>query len=628
MDNLLISLADLRERKGVRRLLRKALSFVLALSIIFLAAPPLSRAGVPRTIRVGIAVTPDFKTVPNWRADFEKRLAYASRIFEGEFQLRFVPFKWYEWPTTVGREESHVMIEDLMSRFPLKDVDIMIGLARIPVVPKGPIRDPDVLGLARPFSGYLVLRYPQNRMYKIQEETALVHELAHLFGGVHTTDSASILYPVVDRQLPAQFDAENHEIITRTRTMDFRRGLGSLPSNVLQNLLGSYLKLAATDQPFDFYYSLGILYANLGQYDDAMSAWKKAASILPTQARIHYDLGMLYYRLGSQTESIRELMQCVQCARFRSENPQKVLALKTLGDIYMGQDNFVAAYQAYMRGIALEPEDTDLQTGLAIISMKKGQFADASREFEKILAKDPNNVKVLINIGIACAQMDRLTESERWLNKALPLAGKSSEVIEIHNALGRIYYKSNKQPQAIEHFRKACSMDMNVSCLKGLAQIHYELGQWDDCLQVLAKVLQIDKTDPDVYGTLATVVMQKGDAEGAIGLFREGLRYAKDNATAAKFYKNIGYILVQKQQYSPAEKEFQMAIAKDWNNAESYLGLSMVYLGLQDPVNAKEALKNVLRLDPKNNKAKEMLQSVEKVLKQTPQMDVQIQGPQ
>ena len=626
MDKLLIDLSDSKEKVNVRHLLKRGLRFLLVLSIVSLSVPPAAPAAIPRTIRVGIAVTPDFKTIRDWRPEFEKRLAYASRIFEKEFQIRFVPFKWYEWPTTVGRESSQVMIEDLMSRFPLKDVDVMIGLACIPANPKGPITDPDVLGLARPFSGYLVLRYPQNRLYRIQEETALAHELAHLFGAVHTTDSSSILYPIIEKQLPANFDPENHEIITRTRAMDFRRGLGSLPSNVIQNLLGSYLKLAATDQPFDFYYSLGILYVNLGQYDDAMSTWKKAASILPTQARIHYDLGMLYYRLGSKTEAIRELMQCVQCARFRSENPQKVLALKTLGDIYMAQDEFVAAYQAYMRAIALEPEDTELKTNLAIISMKKGQLTEASREFEKILSKDPNNVKVMINIGIAYAQMSRFNDSERWLTKALALTGKSEEVIEIHNALGKIYYKSNKPTQAIEHFRKACSMDVNVNCLKGLAQIHYQLGQWDECIQALSKVLQLDKSDPDVYGTLATVVMQKGDYENAIGLFREGLRYAKDNATAAKFYKNIGYILVQRQQYSLAEKEFQMAIAKDWNNAESYLGLSMVYIGLQNPVGAKEALQNVLKLDPKNKKAKEMLQNIEKVLKQAPQMEVQIQG--
>lgn len=617
---------DPRGRTGPCLFRRRALTFFLVLNVFFLSVPSAARAGVPRTIRVGIAVTPDFKTVRDWRPDFEKRLAYASRIFEREFQIRFVPFKWYEWPTAVGREASHVMIEDLMSRYPLKDVDIMIGLSRIPVNVKGPIKDPDVLGQARPFSGYLVLRYPKNRMYKIQEETALVHELAHLFGAVHTGDSTSILYPIVEKQLPASFDSENHEIISKTRNMDFRRGLGSLPSNVLQNLLGSYLKLAATDQSFDFYSSLGVLYVTLGQYDDALGVWKKAAAILPTSARIHYDLGMLYYRMGSKAEAIRELTYSIQCARFRSETPQKVLALKTLGDIYLAQDNLVAAYQAYTRGIALEPEDTELKTNLAIISMKKGQFADASREFERILAKDPNNVKVLINIGIAYAQMDRYVESERWLKRALALAGRSLEIIEIHNTLGRIYYKSKQPARAVEHFRKACSMDMNVSCLKGLAQIHYQLGQWDDCIQALAKVLQMEKTDPDVYGTLATAVMQKGDYQNAVGLFREGLRYAKDDTTTANFYKNIGYILLQQKQYKYAEKEFEMAIARDWDNTESYFGLAMVYLGMQDPVNAKESLKNVLRIDPKNKKAKEMMQGIEKVLKQTPVMDIELQG--
>lgn len=600
--------------------------FLIALVVIFAPVLPEVRAAMPRTLKVGIAVSPDFKKIPNWRTEFEKRLAYASRIFEGEFQLRFVPAKWYEWPTNVGREASHVLIEDLMSRFPLKDVDIMIGLTCITENFKGPIQDLDVLGQARPFSGYLVLRYPKKRMYKIQEETALVHELAHLFGAVHTADTSSILYPVVDKQLPARFDRENHEIITRTRAMDFKRGLTSLPTNVLQNVLGSYLKLAATSQPFDFYYSLGVLYVNLGQYDDALGAWKMAAKILPNQARLQFDLGMLHYRMKSKQTAIKHLTQAVQFARFRSENPIKVLALKALGDISMADENYVAAYQAYTRGLALEPDNTEMKINMAIISMKRGQLAEASREFEKILAKDPNNVKAVVNIGLALYQMNRFPESERWLKKALPMAGKSSELIEVHNALGRIYYKTNQPKLAIDHFRQACSMEVSVGCLKGLAQIYYQTAQWEECIAVLAKIIKIDKEDPDVYGTLAIAVMQKGDAPNAIAILREGLRYAKDNVTEAKFYKNIGYIFVQHEQYAAAEKEFQMAVGKDWNNTESYMGLAMCYLGLQNPIAAKQALQNVLRLDPKNKKAKEMLQSVENILKKNPEVEFQLQG--
>ncbi len=603
--------------------------FLLIFSLSTLALPTPVPAAAFKEVRVGVAVTPEIKAMPNWRSNFERRLAYASRIFETEFRIRFVPAKWYEWPTVSERETTLVLIEDLMSRYPLGDVDIMIGLSRIPGKNLKAMMDPrdlDTLGQARPFSGYLVLRYPTEKLYKIQEETVLTHELAHLFGAVHTRDPSSIMYPVVERQLPARFDRENHEIILQTRAMDFKKGLTSLPPMVLQSLLGSYLKLAAMDQPFDFYYTLGVLYLTLGQYDDALRAWKMAVSILPNHPRIHFDLGILYYKMNDYQNATKELTQAVQGFRFRSQNLEKVQAFTVLGDICMAQNNPLGAYQAYSRGLAIDRENPILKANLAAVAMAKGQYDDAIREFEGMLSKDPSNVKAMLNLGIAYFNKERFSDSERYLKRALPLTKNRGEIVQIHNYLGKLYYKANQPTASIEHFRAACAIDLSAGCLKGLAQIHYQLGQWDDCIQALVRVLQMEKDDPDVYGTLAVALIQKGDYDNAVSLLQEGLRYTRDTKTEARFHKNLGYVFNQTQHFDVAEKEFQIAIAKDWSNAENHFGLALACLGRQNPVGAKEALGNVLKLDPKNKKAQEILQNIEKMLKDAPQMQIQLEG--
>ena len=69
-----------------------------------------------------------------------------------------------------------------------------------------------------------------------------------------------------------------------------------------------------------------------------------------------------------------------------------------------------------------------------------------------------------------------------------------------------------------------------------------------------------------------------------------------------------------------------MGIAKDWSNLDCHFGLAMAYLGLQDPIRAKKSLEDVLRIDPKNKKAVEILQQVENAMQQTTAMNIQIQG--
>lgn len=608
--------------------MKKILALLLVLGNALCAGPVPGVAAVPvRKVRVEIAVSPGFRSQPNWRSEFEQRLAYVSRLFEGEFKIQLVVTKWREWPVKRENDVPRILLEELQSRYPLRDADMVIGLTSVKGGSPFAVRDPDTIGQARILSGYLVLRYPMNRLYRVQEQTVLAHEVGHLFGAVHATDPSSIMFPVIDKQIPSRFDQENHDIIMGTRSIDFHRGVEAMPKVAIQRLLGSYLKMAVQDQPFDFFYMVGVLYMVLGQYDDTLKSWKKAASILPDYVRIHYDLGMVYYQLGDHENAIKELGRAVQGLRLPSQKADRVNALEALGSVYMSRNDMLAAYHAYSRALADDPKNKDIKRELAIVQLRRGQFDEAIRAFEALLYQDQDNVKLLTNLGIAYFEKARFSESERYLSRALQKAPKGShEAVQAHTYLAKIYYKSKQPEKAIEHFRSACAAKPGVDCLKGMAQMYFEAGQWDNCIAELAKVLQVNKTDPDVYGTLAVAMMQKGDSGNALPLLREGLRYATEPKTIARFYQNTGHILLQRKSYDLAEKEFQMGIAKDWSNVDCHMGLAMAYIGKHNPAAAKRTLEEVLRLDPKNKKAAELIGQLEKLMKQSVQMQLQIQG--
>jgi tetratricopeptide (TPR) repeat protein len=188
-----------------------------------------------------------------------------------------------------------------------------------------------------------------------------------------------------------------------TRSIDFRRGVEAMPKVAIQRLLGSYLKMAVQDQPFDFFYMIGVLYLTLGQYDDALKSWKKAASILPDFPRIYYDLGMLYYQLGDQQNAVKELSRAVQGFRFPSEKPDQANALKALGSVFMSQNNLMAAYNAFSRALTLDPKNKDIKRELAVILMRRGQLNEAIRELEALLYR--------IRITRHCSQISGSTIS-------------------------------------------------------------------------------------------------------------------------------------------------------------------------------------------------------------------------
>ncbi|MCM8775484.1 MAG: tetratricopeptide repeat protein, partial [Candidatus Omnitrophica bacterium] len=270
------------------------------------AAPP------PRILRVGVAVTKDFKSVSDWKPKFERRLAYASKIFETEFGLRFVVSRYWDWSIPDGQQSTDHLLVDLMRRFPLKNVDLVIGLSRLTQEVFTPNKnDFDVLGRTQPFSGYLVLRYPETDLYKIQEETILVHELGHLFGAIHTGDPNTIMFPYVGKQIPSTFTKANRDIILLTRDMDFAKGINALDSETIERLLSSYLVFIQYDQPFEFYYALGHFYLRLGQDEEALRTFQAAEKLNQKLAKLYYDIGVVSWRLGKYEDARQALTKAI-----------------------------------------------------------------------------------------------------------------------------------------------------------------------------------------------------------------------------------------------------------------------------------------------------------------------------
>ena len=79
-----------------------------------------------RTIRLGVAVTESFKTRPDWKETFLRRLAYASGIFKDTFDLTFDPAVFMDWHPDGDETDMGSLIQDLTQKFPLENTDARI----------------------------------------------------------------------------------------------------------------------------------------------------------------------------------------------------------------------------------------------------------------------------------------------------------------------------------------------------------------------------------------------------------------------------------------------------------------------------------------------------------------------
>lgn len=83
--------------------------------------------------------------------------------------------------------------------------------------------------------------------------------------------------------------------------------------------------------------------------------------------------------------------------------PKDAAPRKELGNLLFDADRFADAARWYEEALAIEPNDPDTSTDLAICYYYLGQAPRAIRQFEASLAADPKHTKTLLNLGIVRA---------------------------------------------------------------------------------------------------------------------------------------------------------------------------------------------------------------------------------
>lgn len=187
--------------------------------------------------------------------------------------------------------------------------------------------------------------------------------------------------------------------------------------------------------------------ARRGEFETASEKFRRVLFIAETEkvsdeflAKIHFNLGVCFYRLKFSEKSIGEFTEAIKLSRREYSR-----AFYALGMAESDLKNFDKAETAFLSALKSDKTNGETWFDLGMVYLEKTEFEKAVKAFEKavkfksISASDAYN-----NLGVIAALRYEFDSAERHFENALKLSGDQSKTARNNLQFCRFYRQKNQ----------------------------------------------------------------------------------------------------------------------------------------------------------------------------------------
>lgn len=292
-----------------------------------------------------------------------------------------------------------------------------------------------------------------------------------------------------------QLDKENSEVYAVLADIYYKTGRHSEAEEFYKRIISSNPN---EDLYFNALINLGNIYDDMEKTKSAFSYYKKALSVKPEHPAVHYNLGVLYLKIGVAKEGISELNKSFELNkgdisalkmiaefyenrgdpesirlaintyhRIRKYSQNNPRALFSLGELYYKLNELSRAqnFFSYVLMYAEEgsPIRVDAHLKLALIHTEKGEFEEAEEEYELAIELESSNPLHFYNFGMFYYNLGKYESAlEKFRHAQLYNPEKEFSSL-IYLASGNCYFKMNYNTMAEKMYVKALELDPSNS---------------------------------------------------------------------------------------------------------------------------------------------------------------------
>ncbi|MET0051103.1 MAG: XrtA/PEP-CTERM system TPR-repeat protein PrsT [Candidatus Thiodiazotropha sp.] len=286
---------------------------------------------------------------------------------------------------------------------------------------------------------------------------------------------------------------------------------------------------------------IGIAASQSGDYLLGVEYLKKAMQSHPEDTRIREELARLYLSQGAVDEAIVELEQLEANGDHHANallllsylKKQDYAAARKLSDQMLARGDAVRSPMDYhlralielatgkrnearhffLKATQLDPAYVPAQIALGRMDLEDGHLHESGDRLNLVLARDPQNLQVLILMAQLSERMGLQKAALDWLERA---ADTPQNPVMPRMILARYYLRTHQPEKAATYLDEtAWRTSKDTAVLSLIAELDQQLGREKEAESLLHRIIDLKPEQEGAYLQLANLQMGRGDVNAA-----------------------------------------------------------------------------------------------------------------
>lgn len=325
--------------------------------------------------------------------------------------------------------------------------------------------------------------------------------------------------------------------------------------------------LAADPTIAEAHFNLVLIYRRLGRLDAALPHAEALIKLLPNDPRGYAAAAALQLELGDKDAATTLLEKVVQL------DPDDYRAWEELGRLYFESGRYERAVTAFQRVLDLNPSPVEAYFNLGLAQQRIGDFTGAAESFRKFLAVFPNDFHARFLLGLCYRHLEK---REQALEEFLAAEKIDPDQPELARELGYLLLELGREAEAAIRLRRIAEGDPRI--LSDLGYIAQRQNDREAAASYFQRSLALDSNQPEVWGRLGDVLSALQRGREAQAAYEKAISLNPEDFDSLL---NLGALLANQQDWTAAEPMLRRAleVRPDSGEAHYYLGVVLEHQG-------------------------------------------------